>query len=268
MDEARYWAHPTDLGVNLMHARFVRHAFGRHSHPTFAIGVIEGGVEKLRIAGTTEYVTAGGLALINPDVVHTGSAADAGGWTYRVVYPPVTMMREVTGSTSPWFEQSIAYDATAARAVVAAQRASADGDRLAASTTLRILLHGLWRRYGTTRQATTAPRADARHVAAAREILHDTLVDPPTLDELADAVGAGRYALVRAFGRHYGLPPHAYLNEQRVRRACALLDAGATPSDVAVEVGFADQPHLTRHFRRIVGVPPGQYRRKNVQDFR
>ena len=54
--------------------------------------------------------------------------------------------------------------------------------------------------------------------------------------------------------------PHAFLEQPRVRRAQSLLRTGLLPADVAAEVGFADQSHLTRHFKRIVGVTPGRYR--------
>jgi AraC-like DNA-binding protein len=64
------------------------------------------------------------------------------------------------------------------------------------------------------------------------------------------------------------MPPHTWLTDARVRRARHLLDAGSAPAEAAVAVGFTDQPHLNRHFTRIVGVPPGAYQRerKNVQD--
>ena len=63
----------------------------------------------------------------------------------------------------------------------------------------------------------------------------------------------------RAFRAAYGLPPHAYLTNLRVQRARELLDAGLRPAEVAAHVGFTDQAHLTRHFKRVVGVPPGAY---------
>ena len=77
-------------------------------------------------------------------------------------------------------------------------------------------------------------------------------------------------ALLRAFRDAYGMPPHTWLTDARVRRARLLLDAGTAPAEAAVAVGFTDQPHLNRHFARIVGVPPGAYQRerKNVQDAR
>ncbi|NUR87733.1 MAG: helix-turn-helix domain-containing protein, partial [Nonomuraea sp.] len=62
--------------------------------------------------------------------------------------------------------------------------------------------------------------------------------------------------------------PHAYQTTLRVRQARRLLDAGVRPAEVAAEVGFTDQAHLNRHFKRILGVPPAAYQRarRNVQD--
>jgi AraC-like DNA-binding protein len=94
------------------------------------------------------------------------------------------------------------------------------------------------------------------------------MADPPTLERLAGDLGTSPFALLRAFRDAYGMPPHTWLTDARVRRARLLLDAGTPPAEAAVAVGFTDQPHLNRHFARIVGVPPGAYQRerKNVQD--
>jgi transcriptional regulator GlxA family with amidase domain len=81
----------------------------------------------------------------------------------------------------------------------------------------------------------------------------------------ADSTVCRRRRALRAFRGETGLPPHAYLNQLRVRRARVLLDDGVTPADVAVQVGFADQAHLTRHFKRVVGVPPAAYQRERLQ---
>lgn len=82
-----------------------------------------------------------------------------------------------------------------------------------------------------------------------------------SLDELSAAAGVGKFRLIRAFKARFGVPPHAYLIETRLRRARDLLRAGRAPAGVAVEVGFADQSHFTRHFRRWVGVTPALFRR-------
>jgi predicted branched-subunit amino acid permease/AraC-like DNA-binding protein len=62
---------------------------------------------------------------------------------------------------------------------------------------------------------------------------------------LAAAVEASPFSLLRAFRAETGLPPHAYVNQRRVRLARDLLTQGVAPADVAARVGFADQAHLT-----------------------
>ncbi|HEY8426909.1 MAG TPA: AraC family transcriptional regulator [Sandaracinaceae bacterium] len=108
-----------------------------------------------------------------------------------------------------------------------------------------------------------APPAAPPKTAAerARELLSSTLDAPPSLQELADAVGVNRFVLVRAFRRRFGLPPHAFHLKLRVERARDLLASGRDVTEVAYELGFADQSHFTRAFKRVMGVPPGAYRR-------
>jgi AraC-like DNA-binding protein len=67
--------------------------------------------------------------------------------------------------------------------------------------------------------------------------------------------------LVRAFSGAYGIAPHQYLMSRRVDRARRLLLDGRPPGEVATVTGFYDQSHLTRHFRKLVGVTPGRYTR-------
>jgi len=67
--------------------------------------------------------------------------------------------------------------------------------------------------------------------------------------------------VVRAFTRRHGLPPHRYLTGRRIDRARRLLLAGMPAAEVASAVGFADQSHLTRHFRRMLATSPGAYAR-------
>ena len=153
--------------------------------------------------------------------------------------------------------------------------AAEHGVRLASSSLLRAALAGLLRSHARPGDgAGTMPdRPSPAAVRAVRDLLAERLADPPSLDDLARESGMSPFALVRAFRLETGLPPHAYVNHLRVRLARRLLDDGVGPADVAAQAGFADQAHLTRHFKRVVGVPPGSYQRergadtgKNVQD--
>ena len=82
-----------------------------------------------------------------------------------------------------------------------------------------------------------------------------------TLRELAALTGLNPFRFCRAFRAAFGRPPYSYLEECRAERARALLDLGVPISMVALEAGYSDQSHLTRHFKRAFGTTPGRYRR-------
>jgi AraC-like DNA-binding protein len=100
-----------------------------------------------------------------------------------------------------------------------------------------------------------------RPVRRALEVLQESLAENITLDELSARAGLDKFHLCRAFRDEVGLPPHAYLTHLRVSRSQQLLARGMTPSEVAHHVGFYDQSQLNRHFKRIVGMTPGQFAR-------
>ena len=100
-----------------------------------------------------------------------------------------------------------------------------------------------------------------RPVRRALELLREQIADTLTLDELARQAGLDKFHLCRAFRAQVGMPPHAYRTQLRIMRAKVMLRAGVQPKDIAPRVGLYDQSQLNRHFRRIVGMTPGQFAR-------
>jgi AraC-like DNA-binding protein len=98
-------------------------------------------------------------------------------------------------------------------------------------------------------------------VRRVRDYLCEAYARQVSLDELAGVAGMCKYALVRAFSKEVGMPPHAYQTYVRVLRARELIAAGRRLSSVALDVGFTDQSHLSRNFKRVLGVTPGRYAR-------
>ena len=81
------------------------------------------------------------------------------------------------------------------------------------------------------------------------------------LEDLAKIVGISKYYFCRLFKKAIGLPPHQYIVRRRIERAKKLLKySDLTTVEIALECGFAHQSHLSRHFKRIVGVSPRQFR--------
>jgi transcriptional regulator GlxA family with amidase domain len=89
--------------------------------------------------------------------------------------------------------------------------------------------------------------------------IETSFAQPVSLTMLATLAGLSVSRFATLFRQEVGISPHRYLCLVRVRHAQRLLRHGTPPSVVATEVGFFDQSHLGRHFRRTVGVTPGDY---------
>jgi AraC-like DNA-binding protein len=96
-------------------------------------------------------------------------------------------------------------------------------------------------------------------VDAAREYIHAHWRENFTLDQMSRAVGFSAFHLARTFRNEVGMAPSAYRRALRVQAAQRLLRARTPPARAAIECGFYDQAHLTRHFKRVTGVTPALY---------
>jgi AraC-like DNA-binding protein len=80
-----------------------------------------------------------------------------------------------------------------------------------------------------------------------------------TLRVLEEETGSNSFRIIRAFRRDLGITPHTFLIGLRVARAAELLLEGESAAEIASEVGFVDQSHMTRHFKRLCGKTPSRF---------
>jgi AraC-like DNA-binding protein len=111
-------------------------------------------------------------------------------------------------------------------------------------------------------EATARPLAKSRSSAAIEHVLQHiqaNLGQPLTLDELAQLAGLSMWRFATVFRQQVGVAPHRYICRLRLERAQALIRAGVPAATAASEAGFYDQSHLSRHFKSVFGMTPGQY---------
>jgi AraC family transcriptional regulator len=131
-------------------------------------------------------------------------------------------------------------------------------ESLANVMAVHLLRHVLAPRQPTPRRDGVLPRVRLRAVVA---YIEEHLDASPSLDQLAGVARLSAYHFARQFKAATGLPPHQYVISRRVERAKQLLQAGALSlAKVAAQTGFSDQSQFGRHFKRLVGVTPGQFR--------
>ncbi|MFI9582864.1 AraC family ligand binding domain-containing protein [Streptomyces sp. NPDC052236] len=270
---ARHWRYEELPGLDLLRARYVQHTFSRHSHDGFTFGAVTSGVEDVSLPEGIVRARPGTVVMINPEVPHSARAGVPEGWTYATLYPSVELVSDIAGAVTtirgtPGFAETIVEDAQTAQLIAGVHRAAEEGNALAADSLLRVAVARLLGRHGHALPSRTPTASGARSAALARQLLDERMAAPPSLERLAQELSTSPFALLRAFKAAYGMPPHAWLTNARVRRARDLLDAGTAPAEAAVAVGFTDQPHLNRHFTRIVGVPPGAYRKERARTYK
>jgi AraC-like DNA-binding protein len=256
---------PAGQVLDLLHAR-VAEPYAPHVHEEYAVGACTAGREVIRYRGALHYAGPGSIVVLEPGEAHTGAPADPPDFTYRVMYPAPDLLAG-TGAAhrAPRFGEPVIADPGLAAELRRLHAALCSGlEPLEAEARLAWLLGELVRRHASPSRDLEVPGA-GRVARLVMTRLAGRLVSPPALAEIAAETGLSRYQLVRSFRTQVGMPPYAWLAQHRVAQARALLERGCRPAEAAALTGFADQAHLTRWFRRVVGVTPGAYR-NSVQD--
>ncbi len=247
----------------------------KHSHGEYQICLSLDFPGVYGYRGTSHAVPVGSLSVVHPGEVHSARDPEErrSPSSFRMMYAePDLLARAATEGAGragppPFFRDPIIMDRPLARDFLRLHVAlEGAAPRLEQDARLLFVLARLVERHAGVRPS-PPPGRERRAVRLAREYLEDNLGRGVSLEELARLANLSPFHLARVFRDEVGLPPHAYQAQARVDRARSLLLRGWPAARVARETGFADQSHLSRRFKRLVGVTPGRYAKdsKNVQ---
>ncbi|WP_137993413.1 helix-turn-helix transcriptional regulator [Streptomyces vilmorinianum] len=256
--EVSAWRPRTPGVVEVFHAHFTEHAYPMHVHDVWTLLIVDDGAVRYDLNRREHGTPRDTVSLLPPQVPHNGSPATSRGFRKRVLYLDLTQLDE--SFIGPAVDGPDLVDPLLRRRVGQLHAAlSRRGDELEAAGRLALVAERL-RGHLRPRLVAHPPPEAGRGVAhSLRELLDERLLHGVSLDEAAKLVHAHPTHLVRAFSAAFGIAPHQYLTARRIDRARQLLLDGLPPAEVAAAAGFYDQPHLTRHFKRLVGVTPGRY---------
>ncbi len=262
MSERSTYFRPAALpGVEALHASFVAHEYRPHSHPTWTVAVIERGAARFTLDDTRQRADRGELFVLEPESVHTGMAAVPEGWAYKVLYldPRLFGAWAEAAGPPPGAARWVVFRDRELKAALARAHAALTGPPGLEVDEAVLAAVGALRPHLRPGPPPARTRPEHAAVRRARAYLRERWDQPVPLAELSARAGLSRFELVRTFRAQVGLPPHAYQLDLRVAHARRLLARGEPPAAVAAACGFADQAHLTRTFKRAVGVTPARY---------
>ncbi|MEU4803963.1 AraC family transcriptional regulator [Actinosynnema sp. NPDC023587] len=243
-------------GIERMEAALVGTAFAPHRHDTYAIGVTLAGVQTFGYRGERRHCLPGEWHVLHPDELHDGAAGTELGFGYRILYlDPALVQDALGGRPLPFVPDPVIRPSRVGPAVAHWLRHIDDplDDVEAAEITASVA--DLLRAHSTdpARGRATLDLAAVRRV---RTLLADDFAHRHRAADFERVSGLDRWSVARQFRAAFGTSPTRFRTLRQLDAARRLMSAGVPTAEVAVAVGFADQSHLTRMFKRAYGVTP------------
>jgi AraC-like DNA-binding protein len=243
----------------VLHARFTDHAYPRHTHDAWTVFIVDDGAIRYDLDRRAHAADGATVSVLPPHVVHDGRPATSHGCRKRVLYVETSVLGEEL--TGPAVDFPAILDGSLRRDV-ARLHDSLDcaDDTFEVETRFAFVAERIRTALGAA-PAGSDPLPAGELAERLRAFLDAHLFEPLTMAAATSELGAGPTQLARAFSDAFGIAPHAYVLGRRLDVARDRILGGQPLADVAADVGFYDQAHLTRRFRRFLGIAPGRFAR-------
>jgi AraC-like DNA-binding protein len=246
--------------AEVFHARFRQHAYPVHTHTVWTLLILDEGLLRFDLHHHNHDTLRSQTVLLPPHIPHDGHTPAPHGFRKRVLYLAEDALdSDLIGPATdqPNLSDPLLWD----RIGRLHDTLAWPGETFEAQGRLALIVERVGQhlrpRPAQLSQPPARGLADELH-----DLLDERMTSGVTLDEAARLLHAHPTHLIRAFSRRFAISPHLYLTGRRVELARQLLLSGWSAGAVAAEVGFYDQSHLTRHFKRMLGVSPARYARR------
>ena len=259
----RAWRPQVPGVAEVLHAQMTSHVYPMHTHESWTLLIVDDGMIRYDLHRQEHGALHQAVTLLPPRVPHNGRAANSSGFRKRVVYLDLAYLPASLIGLA--VDRPVLFDPLLRQRIHQVHRALDEpGGELEAESRLAFVAERLRQHLGghavaqlTGAQEAGPARADVAHQL--RELIDAGFRDKVTLRQASEAIHAHPAHLVRMFSREFGISPHQYLTGRRVDLARRLLLDGVPASAAAATVGFFDQSHLNRSFRRLLGTSPGRF---------
>jgi AraC-like DNA-binding protein len=231
--------------------------YPRHTHDTWTVFIVDEGAIRYDLEARHRGAAGARVTILPPHIVHDGRPAGPAGFRKRVLYLGTEVLDD--GLIGRAVDDPDIRDPALVGGLHRLHSALQDpNETFAAESLLTVVTAHLLEHLGDRRDHTVDRSRD--HVASdLRDLLDERRFQPLTLEEAGRILHVSPAHLVRCFSHRFGIAPHRYLLGRRIDAARRRLLDGEPIAQVATNVGFHDQAHLTRHFKRHVGTTPARF---------
>lgn len=241
-------------------------SFSKHFHDTYTIGITHDGIFKSINSKKTNLAYKYSTRVINPGEVHYG-ASDK--WKYTNFYPNISLIEEIYEEIFferkiPLFEKHIIQDIKLYELIHKLFNAIyTNCEKMKIEIYLIDSLSYLLKNYTDASKKKEDLYFDKKIIHSSVEYIKDNIELNLSLDELAKNSNLSKYHFLRVFKKGIGVTPHHYIITQKVSKAKDLIINGEGLLNSALNVGFSDQSHFIRNFKKIYGYSPKKLLQKD-----
>ncbi|MCL1476205.1 AraC family transcriptional regulator [Marinobacter sp. M3C] len=244
--------------IERMEAFFSSHGFSPHRHDTYALGITLNGVHSFSYQKSMRHSMPGNAVVIHPDELHDGEAGTVEGFHYKILYiPPEVIQQVLGGKPLPFIPGGISSDQRIVSAISnMLTNLDFQLDSLEEDDGIYDIAQALNDASGKKEQR---KKLNYKAAESARQFILDATNEAVTMDRLEQVSDTDRWCLSRDFRALFGTSPYRYLSMRRLDKAKSMISTGMALVDVAAACGFTDQSHMTHHFSKAYGLPPGRW---------
>ncbi len=256
--DIRAWK-PVLAGVReVFHACFVGHAYPPHVHDVWTLFIVDDGAIRYDLHRRHRGADRSMVSILPPGVVHDGRGATSRGFRERVLYlEPSVLGERLIG---PAVDRPVLPSDLRPRVSALHDALACADDALEAEERLADLVERIAAALGEPPEV-PPPVPSAELAERLRSLLDAHVFEPLTMAGAAREIGVAPTQLARSFAETFAIPPHAYLVARRLEAARERILGGQALAEVAADVGFSDQAHMSRRFLRYMGTTPGRFQR-------
>jgi len=253
-----------DEKLPYLEVRFVsksNYPYNKHFHDTFSIGTVEEGDVSIIYKNKNHKIQANTLVVINPMVVHACNPIDNQSRTYHMIYLDTQwckgLQMSLFGNLDSFVEisQVTFEDKLLYKKFIKLSYTLLDPFifYLEKEEKLQVFLIELFKKY-----------CKIDTIKKAQLYIKENLKDNLTVKQISDYLGISEFYFIKLFKQVTDLTPHAFLLNEKINFAKDLLLENMDLSHIAYELGFVDQSHFNKIFKKLVGATPKEYRENRV----
>lgn len=266
-DKICFLNHSSLRGLELLICSDISYCLPPHFNIDYCVWMDSVCMEKYVCKGNSYTLRPGEFSIIEPGDVHSNSMIESESRCLLTVYLSSEMLQKTAyqideNAPETRLASDVHCDSYAVRGLSELYRVmQGESPSLEAGSLYVSFVSALIKRYGTSRLRESEMTGEERRVSRVKEMLNELYGEDISLDFLAENAGCTPYHLIRFFSRDVGMTPYAYLLHLRVERARQMIREGRKLAETAADTGFADQSHMSRHFKARYGITPGMYKK-------